>query len=55
MNVNTGTILGVTFVLVALYLVVANSDGFDRAVKALSGAYIGGVTALQGRNAMAVV
>ncbi len=43
-------ILQITFVLVALYLVLWNAKAFAGIVGSLSSAYTGGVKALQGRG-----
>jgi hypothetical protein len=39
----------ITFVLIVLYLVLTNSDGFSSAVRSLGSVYTQSVRALQGR------
>lgn len=38
-----------TITLIILYLIVANADGFSKAVQAGGGVYVNAVQALQGR------
>lgn len=42
-------IIEVTFVLIILYLVVANAAGFAQAIRAIGGVYTDSVKALQAR------
>lgn len=44
-----GRILEITFVLVMMYLVIANASNFSKAIGAVGGVYIGAVKTLQGR------
>lgn len=50
MNINTQTILGVTFVLIALYLMLANADGTNNILRQLAASYSEAVRALQARS-----
>jgi hypothetical protein len=45
-----GAVIEGTVTLVILYLIVANSDGFSKAVEAIGGVYKNSVVALQGRS-----
>lgn len=45
----TGRILEITFVLIALFLVLQDPGGFSSIIGAISRAYVGAVKTLQGR------
>lgn len=47
---NTNTIGGITLVLVAIYLFVANAEGANKVIGSLAKGYAQAVTALQGRG-----
>lgn len=49
MNQNLGRVLEISLVLIALYLILANSFGFSQILKAGLGGYVDSVKALQGR------
>lgn len=50
MNVNAQSILGVTLILVALYLMLSNSAGTNTIITGLAESYGQVVAALQARN-----
>lgn len=45
-----GAMIEGTVTLVMLYLIVANSDGFSKAVESIGGVYKNAVVSLQGRG-----
>jgi hypothetical protein len=49
-NVNLQSILGVTFVLIAIYLILERSTGTDTIIRGLADAYSRAVSTLQGRG-----
>ena len=42
--------LGIAFILIVVYLVLSNKDGFDSAIRGLGGLNIASIGALQGRD-----
>lgn len=42
--------LGIAFVLIVLYLILSNRQGFDSAIRGIGGLNIASIGALQGRN-----
>lgn len=49
MNRGFSQILEITFMLILIYLVVVNADGFSNSIRALGSVYTSAVRALQGR------
>lgn len=50
MNVNTQSVLGVTLILVALYIMVKDAAGTNSIIKGLAEGYANVVRALQGNR-----